>query len=305
LADDHRSRQLRRAELGFWCAAAARGSGVITAAGRAVCTWGLETLRLDRIEWLAEVGNEASWRAAHQIGFAFEGRALGRLRGRDGEPVDAWVGAIRPGEVAAQRVLLPWGPDPVLAAGATTVRRWQLADIDHFTRMQGEQDVLFWSGREPGDGPSRPDAVRLITQTYAERWMTGTSATFAVLDDEQVVGGVGINRRHQRLGELSWWLGSAHRGRGTATNAVDLVARWASSIGLERLEARVHVDNAASVAVAERVGMRREGRLADEAPYLRTYPLRSTRLRGPPPEPVVAPSWGDAFLFGLLTGDLR
>lgn len=294
----------RRAELGFWCAAHARRRGVITAAGRAVCRWGFEAVGLDRIEWYAEVGNEASWRAAHQMGFGFEGRTRARIQNAGREPVDAWAAALLPGEIPDERVPLPWGPDPVLSAGAVTVRRWISSDAAAFVALQGEVDVLFWSGRGADEGPTPADAQQLISQTYVERWMTGSGATFAVLVDGQVAGGVGVNRRHQRLGELSWWVGAAYRGRGVATTAVDLVARWAGGIGLERLEARVHVDNAASIGVADRVGMRREGRLAAEAPYLRTYPLR--RPSGVPlPDPVIAPSWGDAFLFGLLTGDLR
>ncbi|MGZ4592995.1 MAG: GNAT family N-acetyltransferase [Actinomycetes bacterium] len=85
-------------EIGFWAAPWARGRGVMTAAARLACRWGFEELGLARIEWWANVGNDASRRVAEKLGFQFEGTCRARLLHR-GERVDGWVAGLLPGEL--------------------------------------------------------------------------------------------------------------------------------------------------------------------------------------------------------------
>ena len=67
------------------------------------------------------------------------------------------------------------------------------------------------------------------------------------------------------MGELSWVLFQGHRGRGFATRAVRMLADYALSevgqggLGYWRVEAKVEPDNQASLRVATRSGLRREG----------------------------------------------
>jgi RimJ/RimL family protein N-acetyltransferase len=83
----------RVGDIGFLMAPWARGKGYATAAVRALCGWGFETLRLERIEWVAFVGNEASRRVIQRAGFTVEGLARARYAQR-GERRDTWTGAI-------------------------------------------------------------------------------------------------------------------------------------------------------------------------------------------------------------------
>ena len=85
-------------EIGFWTAPWARGAGVMTAAGRLACRWGFEGAGLGRIEWWANVGNDASRRVADKLGFTFEGTCRARLLHR-GVRVDGWVAGLLPGEL--------------------------------------------------------------------------------------------------------------------------------------------------------------------------------------------------------------
>jgi RimJ/RimL family protein N-acetyltransferase len=85
-------------EIGYWGAPWARGKGVMTDAARMVCEFGFEVLGLERIEWWAGVGNEASWRVAEKLGFTREGTCRRRLPHR-GERLDAWVGGLLAGEL--------------------------------------------------------------------------------------------------------------------------------------------------------------------------------------------------------------
>jgi RimJ/RimL family protein N-acetyltransferase len=85
-------------EIGFWTAPWARGQGVMTAAARLTCRFGLDVLGLDRVEWWAAVGNVGSRRVAEKLGFTMEGTCRARLPHR-GDRLDGWVGGLLAGEL--------------------------------------------------------------------------------------------------------------------------------------------------------------------------------------------------------------
>ncbi len=76
------------------------------------------------------------------------------------------------------------------------------------------------------------------------------------------VGGVGlnfINRIHQ-FANLGYWVRTSATGRGFATSATRLAARFGfEQLGLRRIEIVAAVDNVASQRVAEKAGAIREG----------------------------------------------
>ena len=80
-------------EVGFLVAPQARGRGYAVAALRAVTRWGFAELGLRRIQWRAEVGNEASRRVAERAGFAMEGW-LRQASESDGRRYDCWIGSL-------------------------------------------------------------------------------------------------------------------------------------------------------------------------------------------------------------------
>ncbi len=88
-----------KADVGFLVSPSARGKGYATAATRAMCEWGFATLGLERIEWRAHVGNQASRRAAEKVGFVLEGTERAGIPHR-GERRDCWVAAILPTDLA-------------------------------------------------------------------------------------------------------------------------------------------------------------------------------------------------------------
>jgi RimJ/RimL family protein N-acetyltransferase len=82
-------------EVGYWVVKAERGRGVAKGAVRLVCRYGFDELRLARIEWQAEVGNEASRRTAESVGFVVEGTCPRRLI-HVSERVDGWLAGLLP-----------------------------------------------------------------------------------------------------------------------------------------------------------------------------------------------------------------
>lgn len=116
-------------------------------------------------------------------------------------------------------------------------------------------------------------------------------AVDAVTDD--VLGAVGLSLSvADRAGEVGYWVAAEARGQGVATRATRLLCRFGLEdlrLGYIGLEAAA--DNAASNAVAHRLGFTHEGT------------RRSAMIAGPAGDPA-APRC-DSNVWGLLPGELR
>lgn len=80
-------------DVGYLVAPWARGRAYASTALRALCSWGFSSLGLNRIEWRAYLGNDASRRVAEKAGFTLEGIARDGCVQR-GQYRDAWTAAI-------------------------------------------------------------------------------------------------------------------------------------------------------------------------------------------------------------------
>ena len=90
------------------------------------------------------------------------------------------------------------------------------------------------------------------------------AATWAIADPatDVVMGAIGFYQveREAARGEFGFWLGRAHWGQGLATEAARaMVAHGFGALGLVRVQAVCHVDNAASARVLAKAGLEREG----------------------------------------------
>jgi RimJ/RimL family protein N-acetyltransferase len=86
------------AEVGFWCAPWARGRGVMAEATVALARWAFAECEVQRLEWLAMVGNNGSRRVAEKAGFTMEGTLRAFLVHR-GVRSDAWIGSLLPADL--------------------------------------------------------------------------------------------------------------------------------------------------------------------------------------------------------------
>jgi RimJ/RimL family protein N-acetyltransferase len=87
----------RRAEIGYWTAKERRGQGYTVESGRALIDWAFTRLGAERLDWLAEVGNEGSRAVARRLGFVAEGVQRARIVQR-GTRRDAWVAGLLPSD---------------------------------------------------------------------------------------------------------------------------------------------------------------------------------------------------------------
>jgi RimJ/RimL family protein N-acetyltransferase/8-oxo-dGTP pyrophosphatase MutT (NUDIX family) len=152
---------------------------------------------------------------------------------------------------------------PTLTDGVVTLRPWRDSDLE--TAVAGHDEVIaHWFG-DAGATPTR-DTMRAAVERWNAAYAEGRRlVNFALEHDGELVGTVEVRRTDTGVGELSWTLYAGQRGRGLATRAVRVLADYAlteegqGGLGLGRVEARVEPEHQASLRVATRAGLRREG----------------------------------------------
>jgi RimJ/RimL family protein N-acetyltransferase len=142
----------------------------------------------------------------------------------------------------------------------------------------------------PRTAPYTEADARWFFEHQEQTRTSGQELSFAFVeprDAAAVLGGGSVYdiNAEQRRAAVGYWLSPAARGRGIATHATHLMARWAfAELDLARLELTCGPDNEASQRVALRCGFVREGLLRSHIPF------KGGRR--------------DTVMFGLLPGEL-
>lgn len=107
------------------------------------------------------------------------------------------------------------------------------------------------------------DAVAWISYSQGA-WLKRSEFPLGIFDaaSGQVIGGTGISQinKPSRMGNIGYWVGTPHVGRGVARFAAKQAARLGfTQLGLTRLEIVVLTHNIASQKVAQALGATREG----------------------------------------------
>lgn len=151
-----------------------------------------------------------------------------------------------------------------LSDGVVVLRRADPTDVDDLTAavrasLEELRPWMPWATASYG----RADSATFLATCWLG-WNARTSFEFAVRDavDRRFLGMVGLNGLDaaNRRANLGYWVSTSEAGRGIATAATELVARF----GLEQLKlSRVRifhaVGNPGSGRVAEKAGFQREG----------------------------------------------
>ena len=181
-----------------------------------------------------------------------------------------------------------WFPVPPLAGDVVLLRPWREADVPGMVAAFSDPVMQRFSWRST---PYTETDAREYFAAQEEARLRGEGLDFALVephDQDEVLGAVSLYevRLDQGCAAVGYWLAPEARGRGAATHAVRLLARWAfAELGLARLELTCGPGNAASQHVAERCGFSREGLLRSHVPF------KGARR--------------DSVIYSVLPGELR
>lgn len=146
---------------------------------------------------------------------------------------------------------------PSLDAGSVVLRPWQVADVSAICDAYSSPDIQRWHVRSM----TRGEAAQWI-DSWPGRWAHETGAGWAIAEDSAVVGQVSLRSLslENGVGEVSYWVVPAARGRHVATEALRTLCAWAfDQLGLQRVELCHSTLNAASCRVAGNAGFTFEG----------------------------------------------
>lgn len=143
---------------------------------------------------------------------------------------------------------------------------WQAVEfLAHMDR--GREFVGRYIGL--ADATSELDSARAWLQSYADKAAADTARLYGIWLDGLLVGGVLFRTFDAGTGncEAGCWLEPAGTGRGLVTRATRLIIDWAvNERGMHRVEWLASTENTASINVAKRLGMTREGVLRENRP---------------------------------------
>jgi len=154
------------------------------------------------------------------------------------------------------------GDAGALIGARVLLRPFRFDDVSAVLAYASDREVtrhLEWDAYD-----DRPTAEAFIRSTRS-----GGAVWFAraivLRETDHVIGGVDLRivAPRDRRAEIGYGLARAYWGQGYATEAAGLILRFGfEALGLVRIEALCSIDNERSARTLERLGMRREGRLA-------------------------------------------
>lgn len=177
-------------------------------------------------------------------------------------------------------------PHPILETTRLRLRQFRVEDTDAMHRCFGDPKAMrFWNQPVYTKRIETERAVRNCidcTPSYYRFWAVADAET------DRCLGLVNYHDGHIRSKRVSigYIIDPGSQRQGIATEAVSAMLEFCfGELGLHRAQAFIHPDNAASIAVVEKLGFSREGLLRDN-------------LR-------VGDVWRDDMLYALLATDWR
>ena len=151
---------------------------------------------------------------------------------------------------------------PVLTAGDSLVLRpAELDDAERFLNLAAANIERLSHALGVWDPHKTVEDRRKLMAEDLKSVQNGDRHWWMIESEGQLAGAIDIHRIHHRVrqGFVGYWLGAAFTGRGIMTRSLQAVIDWAfTERKLIRIEIQSSIENRASCAVPERLGIRRE-----------------------------------------------
>jgi ribosomal-protein-alanine N-acetyltransferase len=134
----------------------------------------------------------------------------------------------------------------------------------HRVRRENESFVKPWEPTMPPGAELRaPVSFRQFVREFDNEALAGRTLPWVIEVAGEIVGQVhifGIVRGGEQSAAAGYWLAEAWTRRGIASRALALAIDYClGPAGLHRVEVNIRVDNAASLGVVRKLGLRDEG----------------------------------------------
>ena len=163
------------------------------------------------------------------------------------------------------------------------LRHFTDADLVSFMAYRNDPDVAryqSWEGISEAEARAFIAEQKLVQAGVPGQWF---QVAIALKETGTLVGdcALKIDEHDERQAEIGYTLARAYQGKGIATEAVSCVLDYVfRRLELHRVVAITDCENTASVALLERLGMRREGHF-----------IQNVWFKG---------KWGDEYLYAIL-----
>jgi [ribosomal protein S5]-alanine N-acetyltransferase len=162
---------------------------------------------------------------------------------------------LSPRAVAAGR--LGGRAQPCLTIDELVLRPWESTDSKSVVEAHSDPPIQRWHVWSMTE-----DEALTWVRSWSKRWTAETGASWAIVEDDTVLGRVGFNALDLRagLGEAAYWVLPAARGRSVASRALCAATAWMfAEVGLHRIELLHSTRNEPSCRVAHKAGYLLEG----------------------------------------------
>jgi len=176
--------------------------------------------------------------------------------------------------------------DVRLDTARLVLRELELDDAMAVQEWSADPEVYRYMPWGPNTSEQTAEFLRTVAATRREDPRRAFELGFVDRRSGRLIGAGGARVRGTAgaEGDIGYVLRRDAWGQGYATEAAAALVEFGLRLlGLHRVWATCHVDNARSARVLEKIGMRREGRLRDHV-----------RARG---------AWRDSYLYALVEGD--
>jgi RimJ/RimL family protein N-acetyltransferase len=184
-------------------------------------------------------------------------------RFRNAGPPDSFAVRVRPCRGASLASLsvpkAPLVPPEPLSDGVIVLRLREERDAPAIADASSDPETKRWLDDEPLTG-LRP---RELVSRAEEQWRTGRGAPFVVADaaSDRALGLLNVQfGEDEEVAGLAVSVFPEARGRGVASRALRIAAKWATlELGVRRVYAEAASENIASIRAIEKAGFHREG----------------------------------------------